>query len=136
MRFQSDLSCIEVRGKFSTNHFRLHSTSPRESQSSTTTVRSENGNENYLETGKKLLPDFALFLSNDDAKMATPGGVEFGKVRAPLDQHAVDSYLSQHIPGFKTPSDIKQFSFGQSCVAPTLFARRTDGCAVGIQLIS
>ena len=62
--------------------------------------------------------------------MSTPGGVEFGKVRAPLDQGAVDSYLSQHIPGFKTPSDIKQFSFGQSYVALhhlPLTGQRTDG---------
>lgn len=34
--------------------------------------------------------------------------------RSPLDQNAVDSYLEKHVAGFAAPSDIKQFSFGQS----------------------
>lgn len=36
--------------------------------------------------------------------------------RAPLDQSAVDNYLSVHIPNFTAPSQIKQFTFGQSFV--------------------
>ena len=47
-------------------------------------------------------------------------GAELGEslCRTPLDQHAVDSYLSKHVVGFTAPSKIQQFSFGQSCVAP------------------
>ncbi|KAM0791663.1 hypothetical protein ACM66B_006099 [Microbotryomycetes sp. NB124-2] len=40
-------------------------------------------------------------------------GVEYGKVRTPLDEQAVDRYLSQAIPGFKLKA-VHQFSFGQS----------------------
>jgi hypothetical protein len=36
--------------------------------------------------------------------------------RAPLDQAAVDNYCTQNVKGFKAPSVIQQFSFGQSFV--------------------
>ncbi|KAK4700562.1 hypothetical protein P7C70_g5682, partial [Phenoliferia sp. Uapishka_3] len=49
-----------------------------------------------------------------------PPGVEYGKQRSPLDQNAVDSYLSKHVANFSAPSEIQQFSFGQSFV-PYLF---------------
>ncbi|KAM0753919.1 APH-domain-containing protein [Meredithblackwellia eburnea MCA 4105] len=52
-------------------------------------------------------------------------GVGFGKIRTPLDQKAVDTYLSAHVEGFKAPSDIKQFSFGQS--NPTYFITGSNG---------
>ncbi|KAK4047041.1 hypothetical protein OIO90_006324 [Microbotryomycetes sp. JL221] len=40
-------------------------------------------------------------------------GVEYGKVRTPLDEQAVDKYLQQAITGFKL-KHVHQFSFGQS----------------------
>ncbi|KAL8276121.1 hypothetical protein RQP46_011470 [Phenoliferia psychrophenolica] len=57
--------------------------------------------------------------------MASTSGAEYGKVRTPLDQKAVDTYLSKHVQGFAAPSVIQQFSFGQS--NPTYFVTGANG---------
>ncbi|KAL8293031.1 hypothetical protein RQP46_000725 [Phenoliferia psychrophenolica] len=54
-----------------------------------------------------------------------PPGAEYGKIRTPLDQAAVDVYLTKHVAGFAAPSTIQQFSFGQS--NPTYFVTGANG---------
>ncbi|KAI5475452.1 hypothetical protein MNV49_001373 [Pseudohyphozyma bogoriensis] len=56
---------------------------------------------------------------------SAPDGTGYGKIRSPLDQQAVDKYLAAHVEGFKAPSDIKQFTFGQS--NPTYFVTSASG---------
>ncbi|KAJ4271710.1 hypothetical protein NW762_000415 [Fusarium torreyae] len=48
-----------------------------------------------------------------------------GRVRQPVDEAALEKYISDNVPAIKTPIDLKQFGFGQS--NPTYQITAADG---------
>ncbi|KAM5382151.1 hypothetical protein ACJA88_003946 [Fusarium oxysporum] len=48
-----------------------------------------------------------------------------GRIRQPVDEAALEKYISEHVPTIKTPIDLKQFGFGQS--NPTYQITASDG---------
>jgi hypothetical protein len=43
-------------------------------------------------------------------------GGEYGEIRASIDIDNLNAYLSKHIPGIKTPADVKQFNVSKDHV--------------------